>query len=278
MSANLIEKAHVAASSQAIYFHDSSYRGLLFASAVFGAIAGYALLPKGSGNTVVAALIPGALAVMLAAFAFRRWFEQSYKDWFLILDTEGIYVNLAYSAGYSSGTSDIPVLFLPREEIASIRPVYEVMRLPHRWGATRYHFGYLDVVLRCPVQEPVLDTSLYANDCHVATGKSGPFPIRFVTPALLRLNWNAIKPDEKVAIEHLVQNYLVEGKRRVQFPDWYALNGRQRDIYLDLLWNMGMREEAAFLARMHLQVPIKKAKEELTARAAQGSGPYASSF
>ncbi len=270
MSANLKEKTHIATSSEAVYFRDSSYRGLLFASAIFAVIAGYAALPKGSGNTMVAALIPGVLAVILVTSALRRWLDKSHTGWFLALDTDGIYVNLAYSAGYSSGQNDMPVLFLPQAEIACIRSVNETMRLAHRWGATRYHFGYLDVVLKHPVQESVLDASLHANDCYVAAGKAGPFPIRFVTPALLRLNWNAINPDEKVAIEHLAQNYRIEEKRRVQFPDWGALNGLQRDIYLDLLWTMGMREEAAFLARMHLQTPIKKAKEELTARAAQG--------
>lgn len=266
MALTLKKNTSVFASNQALFFRDTSPRGLLFAGLIFACVAGYAALPKGTAHNWLVVLIPGALSLLLMGWAVRQTFYDSGNRWLMAIEPAGIYVNPSYCAGYSAGQSDAPVLLVPYESIRYIGCIQEVMRLPHRLGATRHHFGYLDIALRRPAQEDALLTTLYCHEAHASAGKSGPFPVRFVSPYLLRLHWNAVAPSEKVAVEHLAKECQVVGKRKVFFPDWDRLSSMQKDIYLDELWAMGMREEALFLARIHLKVSLKQSDEVLRAR------------
>ena len=137
------------------------------------------------------------------------------------------------------------------------------MLLPYRFGFTRHHLGYLDIVLALPVTEEVLAATQSANALFGNAGKLGPFPVRFVTPFLLRLNLNAVLPGDKDALKYLSSNHHINNMVKVSYPEWDDLSTVQRDIYLEELWKMGMWNEAAFLARMHLKVPLKKAREYL---------------
>jgi len=263
MPVQIIDRDRLSTSSQAVFFYDASYRGLLFAGGIFAVIAGYIAIPKDSGINFAAAIIPGILALLLATGAFRRKFMRSDCSWIMAIDTTGVYLNLGYNTGYGSGKFSDSALFLPQDAICFVRKSREVMRLPHRFGATRHHFGYLDIVLSFPISDEALLAMQAANELFGNAGKSGPFPMRFVTPLLLRLNLNAVIPGEKEALEYLSHNHKIGNMVKVCFPEWDEITSGQRDIYLEELWEMGMWDEAAFLARTHLKAPLKKARERL---------------
>ena len=111
MSVKIIDRTQLSTSSQAVFFYDVSYRGLLFASAIFALIAGYIALPKDSGINFAAAFIPAMLAVLLAAGALWRKLLQQDNSWIMAIDTPGIYVNLGYNTGYGAGESSKQVIF-----------------------------------------------------------------------------------------------------------------------------------------------------------------------
>ena len=220
-------------------------------------------MPKGSGLNWHTALVPGVLALVLSALGVWRCFSCRKSGWLMIADAEGIYINMSYSEGYAVKHDRISLLFVPREEIAALHRVREALRLPHRFGATRYHFGYLDITLSNPVPETILTERAAMNDRYAASGKSGPFPIRFVTPRLLRLCWNAIQPGEKEAVRLLSPPHTMESTRTVSYPEWDRLDVAQRDAFLRELWLMGMRTEAAFLGRLYFGVSLRKTMETL---------------
>ncbi|MCK5861006.1 MAG: hypothetical protein KAH38_00885 [Candidatus Hydrogenedentes bacterium] len=260
------KKTAIFDSKQVLLFHDTSHYGLLFAGVIFAFIAGYVALPKGSDHNELVVLIPGSLAVLLIARAIWQQYFKSEETWFIAIDSVGLHINLGYSAGYSTGQCEVSSLFVPHEEIRHIGCLHEKMRLPHRFGATRHHFGYLDIALREPVSGQVLRETLYFNEGYAKTGKSGPFPTRFLNPLLIRLNWNAVYPSEVIARKELSKRCSSVKKRDVVFPDWGRLDRSQRDVFLDELWAMGMRNEALFLARLHLKISLKNSEKLLCTR------------
>lgn len=263
MSIQIIDGTRLSTSSAAVFFYDVSHRGLFFAAAVFALVAGYIALPKGAGVNMAAALIPATLAALLVSGAIWRKFFRKGLSWIMAIDTDGIYINPGYNTGYETAIRDKRLFFLPAEAVLAVRKTREVMRLPHRFGATRHHFGYLDIMLAAPVTGEEMAVIQTATEHFSDAGKSGPFPVRFVTPLLLRLNLNAVLPGEKEALAQLSGSHQVVGMVKVIFPEWAELNAEQRDIYLEELWKMGMRDEAAFLARIHLKVSLTKAREIL---------------
>ncbi len=266
MPVSLRDAKSVPSCSQAHVFRDVSHRGLLFGGIFFALLASYCALPKESGVNWGAVLAPGALALWLLAWGVWRCVYRTGDRWLLTAAAEGLYMNLGYVEGYPVHHDKAPALFVPREAIRAAGRVREILRLPHRFGATRHHVGCLDIVLEHPVSEQVQkEVARYQERCAEA-GKSGPFPVRIITPALVRLCWSAIRPDETEALRCLASLCPVIPDRQVAFPQWDALNARQRDIFLDELWVMGMREEALFLARMHLGVSIKTASAIMEAR------------
>jgi hypothetical protein len=269
MSFLLIDKTRVATSSQAVYFRDVSHRGLLFAGGIFTLIALYAALPKGAELNYFAAFIPVIPAFFFLSLAVWRLYMSKGSNWMLAIDNGDVYVNLGYNAGYSVHQKEYPVLSVSRAEINSVGSVRETLCLPNRLGATRYHLGYVDIRLKNPVSEDILCVCREANDTYAGSGKSGPYPVRFVSPCLLRLNWNAMIPTESVALHHFARHIKVIETKEAGFPDWDALDGVQRDVYLDELWSMGMREEALFMARIHLKVSSATARSLMQERAAE---------
>jgi len=267
----LIDKKHVATSNQAIYFRDASHRGLLFAGGIFALIALYAALPKGSDINYLATFIPAILALFFVLLALWRLFIGAGPHWLLAIDNGDVYVNLGYNAGYSKRQQEFPVLFFTPNEIDSVCGIRERLCLPNRLGATRHHLGYLDIHLANGVSKEILIICLDANEMHAKAGKSGPFPVRFVTPCLLRVNWNAVIPAESIAFQYFSKYVTVTDKKEVVFPDWDGLDETQREIYLEELWSMGMREEALFMARIHLKISSASARALMQERA---SGQY----
>lgn len=268
MSSSLIDRNNVATSSQAIYFKDASHRGLLFAGGIFALIALCAALAKGTEINYSAAFIPAVLALFFVLLALWRLFIGTGPHWLLAIDNGDVYVNLGYNTGYSASQKGFPILFLTRDEINYVGGVREILCLSNRLGVTRYHHGYVDIRLKNPVHESVVRICQDANDMYAISGKSGPFPVRFVTPCLLRMNWNALIPAESVALNHFSRYMTVINTKEVKFPDWDELDSMQRDIYLDELWSMGMCEEVLFIARIHLKVSSATARKFMQERAA----------
>jgi hypothetical protein len=269
MSILLIDKTRVATSSQAVYFRDASHRGLIVIGTLFALIGLYVAFPKGAEVNYFAAFIPALPACLFFFLAAWRLYAGRGSNWMLAIDNNEVYVNVGYSAGYSMQQKEYPVLSVPRELIDRVGPVRETLRLPNRLGATRYHLGYVDIRLKHPVSEEILCVCREANDTCAGFGKSGPFSLRFMSPRLLRMNWSAMIPTESVALHHFGRYIEVAQGKEVKFPDWDALDAAQQDVYLDELWSMGMRDEALFLARIHLKVSSAMAKAIMQERAAE---------
>ncbi len=260
MALTLNNARSIPTSSRAVIFRDVSYRGLLFGGLLFALLACYGALPKADGVNWVAVAIPGMMAGWLFAWGGWRRLREGAGNWLLVVADEGIHINLAYAEGYPIIHDDAPVLFVASEEMCCVRPVREIIRLPHRFGTTRHHFGAFDIVLQRPVPDEVVYSLIRCQERYAQAGKSGPFPVRCVAPNVLRLQWSAIRPKEEKALECLAGLCDAQGPRKIVFPEWNRLNARQRDIFLGELWRMGMREEALFLGRIHLGVSMAETK------------------
>ncbi len=255
----------VPVSGSLLVYRDVSWRGLVWAGLIFGCVAAYVVLP---GETLLSrgvAIIPGVTAFILIAMGVsQRW--RAGSRWLLIAAHEGLYVNVDYCEGYPVAGEMSRTLFIPREEIQTISLFAEEMRLPHRFGMTRHHLGYLDIALNLPVPEDAFVLVAQRHEQLYRAGKSGPFPIRMASRKRVRLCWSAIRPDELVALKQLSVYYPLASAHHIVYPEWDPLSDEQRNIFLDELWQTGMRAEALFQARMHLGISLKEAREFLEKR------------
>ncbi len=240
-------------------YRDISWRGLLYAGVIFLTMAAYTLLPKDTGPSWGAALLPFlAAALFFLMAAWRR--KDARRAWLLKSAPDGLYINLGYSDGYFFRGSSDAVLFIAAPEVAGIAVVLEVMRLPYRIGMTRHHFSCLDIQVSGSISDEIRAHLQEQQACFSKAGKSGPYPVRINAPGQLRLGWGWIKPGAKETAQQLAEYYTLLKSRNVAYPDWDQLNPVQQDLYLDILWQMGMTTESLFLGRQHHRIRSKEVR------------------
>lgn len=246
-------------------YRDVSWRGLFYAGAGFACIAGYILISRSGGIPWQGAAIPGCLALLFLYWGLRRRLDHK-SDWFLKSAPEGFYLNTDYSDGYPAPGPSGGVLFIPADRVSRVIPVEEVLLLPHRFGITRHHFSCLDIVCAHILPEELHHHIKTRQSCFEKAGKSGPYPLRIVSPGRLRLNWGWVQPDAREAVHQLSSAYSEDAPCTIVFPDWYKLNPVQKDLYLDELWIMGMISESLFLGREHYRRASREVRHILETR------------
>lgn len=246
-------------------FRDVSWRGLLIAGAVFAAIAVFVALPKSGGPAWGAAMLPFLLSALCVSLALSRRMNRN-GAWLVKYAADGLYINTNNGDGYPLPGPRENILFFPPAMVACLTPVQEVMRLPHRFGATRHHFSCLDVTVRQPVPVEILAGIRMQQERFRKAGKTGPYPIRMVTPSRMRLNWGWIHPGAKEAVRKLSDIFATGPPRAIVYPDWDTLSEAQKECYLDELWRMGMITESLFLGRAHLGRSSRQVRDLLEGR------------
>lgn len=230
-------------------FYPDTWRGLLAAGLIFGAIAGYAAIPKGTESTLVQALIPGLMALCLLAMAGRHRYGLRHGDgWRVVFAHDGVYLRLQEGRGNSG---EAAVLFLDRAAVDHVRLVTEQLRLPHRVGTTRHHIAYVDFQLNILVNDTIRDACLSGHREYRRTGHSGPYPVLLPSDERMRICWGGLYPGEKKALEMLATRFRVLTDLCVVYPSWEHLAAEQQDRHVRMVWDMGMCAEAEFLLRMY---------------------------
>ncbi len=246
-------------------YRDISWRGLIYVGIAFLLAAAYTLLPKESGPSWGAALLPFLLAATFFILAAMRRMRTKY-GWFLKSAPDGLYINTGYSDGYPIPGDTGAALFLAKEEVACLLDVMEVMRLPYRLGFTRHHFSCLDILIAGPIPETVVTHLQEQQERFKNADKSGPYPLRVTAPARLRLGWGWVQPGAKNTIFQLANQYRVTSPQNIIYPEWNALERQQQEIYIDELWRMGMISESLFLGRNHYNLPAAQIRRLLEDR------------
>ncbi len=250
-------------------YGDASWRGLAFAGLCLGGTALFSGWVGGLWSWQGAA-VPAATGAALAFMGLWRRLR-SGQSWLLLDAKDGLYLNLAHSEGYSLGKATAPTLFISRDALGWACLVREVLRLPHRFGATRHHIACIDIELSEDLPAAALAVIEGCQRRHAESGKAGPYPVRLAASRRLRLCWSGVRPGEIQALAALGEGCPTRPARTVLYPDWNLLDADQQSWHLDELWRMGMTSEAAFLARMRYRVSLRDAKTLLEQRARRAS-------
>lgn len=246
-------------------FRDVSWRGLVYVGLAFSGMAAFILLPKGSDLSWQAAWIPLLPALLFFLLALVRR-KNAGQSWLLKSAPEGLYIHTGYSDGFALTGVPGAALFIPAEEVAGLACVLEVMRLPYRFGITRHHVSCLDVSLTCPVPESVRAHLEERQRCFRKAGKTGPFPVRVEADRLLRLGWGWVRPGARETAQQISERHPTLSPRKITYPDWDALDSLQQDLYLIVLWQMGMTTECLFLGRQYYRVCSAEVRRRMEER------------
>lgn len=246
-------------------FRDTSWRGLFFTGLFFGFVALYILLPKGPSIAWGAAFIPAALSFVLLALAIRSY-ALSRTHWFVRCSNEALHINVGYLEGYRTRVGTPSILEIGIGEVHALRPVEEVVSLPHRFGITRHHLSSIDIVLKHPIPEEVLKKIFDFQLRFRQAGKSGPYPIRFIHASRLRLGWAWMSPNAVESVTKLSTIFPTQPLQRYVYTNWDRLTGEEQDLFLDELWRMGMIRESLFLGRMRYGLSLRDVSSTLEKR------------
>lgn len=230
-------------------YRDVSWRGLLATGIGFALIAVFVVWPKSGNIALLAATFPAVLSLACISLAFYRYTRRK-NAWLVKCAADGLYINTNYGDGSVLPGPPEKIMFIPASEVAGITAIREVMRLPHRFGATRHHVACLDLLMTALVTDDTLTAIAMQQARFVKARQSGPYPIRRVAPARLRLNWGWVHPGTMETLGQLSGTYATSPTEAViTYPDWDALTPEQQNLYLDLLWQEGMIQESVFLGR-----------------------------
>lgn len=230
-------------------YRDVSWRGLLGTGIGFALIAVFVAWPKSGNVAWLAAMFPAILSLACISLAFYRHTRRE-NTWLMKHAADGLYINTNYGDGSVLPGPPEKIIFIPASEVAGSAAIREVIRLPHRFGATRHHFACLDILLPVVVPDDTFAAITVQQGRFAGAKQSGPYPIRLVAPSRLRLNWGWIHPGTLETIGQVSGKHTTPPKETViTYPDWDTLTPAQQDLFLDLLWQAGMIQESIFLGR-----------------------------
>ena len=261
----LVAPAQIPSGPAVREYRDVSWRGLFFAGLCFALVTAYVILPKGANPAWGAAAIPAALSLLCLLLALWRRIGAG-NAWLVREAPDGLYINPGYSDGYPVPGAAADAIFIPNDALVCIQVVQEVLRLPHRFGATRHHLDAVDFRLGRAMDEAVMAHIRGQQIRFRNAGKTGPYPVRIISPTRLRLAWGWVQPGAAEAAQAFSERHAAAPKQRVLYPEWDALDPAQQEVYLEELWRMGMVAESLFLGRMRYGLSKHKVRHLLEER------------
>ena len=217
-----------------------------------------------------------ALFAWMSFYFARNAFVQA--NWLLKVSPEYLRVKYRSYHNHRFPQDDPVVVEIPTGSIEWIREVHEKLTIPQMndGGSITHTFTYLDLKLSPKIDFLQIKQALHTERQRkvsrkgIVSGRVLHYPVQYVEPGILRLDWQGIRPGIKKAIGMLKMQFTLKTAENFQAKEWDQLEGREiEDGILDLA-RRGRTIDAAHLAALKLNLGTTKAVQfvrELTGKA-----------
>ena len=237
-------------------FKDATWRGIAWAMVILACVTAYTAIPKGEPTSPLIIAIPASATLLMGLLLLGRLRPTlSPRNWLVKASEEGLYLNLQSNPQAPLVAAAPEAMFIPAGTIASVNRVQELRTLPERHGSYKNYYTYFDLELQEPVPETLLVALAQVRRnpaLRRGIGIRSDFvgAIRIEGPTTIRLLWDWMTPRELEAARWFAARYPAEPFRKMEAPGWDALSGKEREDYIDTLWEYGYVEDAVHLSSM----------------------------
>lgn len=203
------------------------------------------------------------LFAWVAYYSARNALRQT--NWLMKTNSERLLIKYRSYQNHHFPKEDTVVLEIPTQNVEWIREVRETLTSPSMDEDRTSTSTFLDLKLSTKMDLTRIKEALRTERMRQAPRKGISrsrvlhYPVQYVEPDILRLEWNGIRPNIKQSLQILKMQFSVHTAEDYQAKDWNQLEGQEvEDRILDLA-QRGRTLDATNLATLKLNLSSTEA-------------------